>query len=95
MAIVRVYDCPGWSIDQYDQVIEKIGAGGGGLPSGILFHAAGATAGGVRVVEGYESVEIANQFIESKVAPTATELGLPLPQMSGFTVHRAVGLPGA
>lgn len=90
MAVVRIYDMP-WSSDQYDQVIAKLNADGP-PPAGVLHHAAGRTAAGMRVVEIYESAEVADGFIQQRVAPAATGLGLPLPDMSGFTVHRSVGL---
>jgi hypothetical protein len=86
MAIARVFDGKGWTPDQYDALIAKMGLGGKAAP-GVLFHWAAPTEDGMRAVDVYESREAADRVIQEKVGPAAAELGLPLPQISEYEIH--------
>ena len=47
MKVVRVFDCKGWSAEQYDELIRRMDLGGHSAP-GVLFHVAGPTSEGFR-----------------------------------------------
>ena len=89
MAVGVVLDFEGASLDQYDQVIEKMGfsPGGAGAPGG-LFHWVTATNGGIRVTDVWETREQFEQFGQDKIGPLTQEVGLPSPpEITFFEVH--------
>jgi len=86
MQIARIFDGPGWTLEQYDRLIERMELGGHSAP-GVLFHWAAKTEGGVRAVDVYESREAADRLVQEKVGPASAELGLPLPQITELEVH--------
>jgi hypothetical protein len=86
MAIARTFDGPGWTTDQYDQLIAKMDLGGHTAP-GVLFHWASRTADGVRAVDVYESREAADRLAQEKIGPAAAALRLPEPKVSEMEVH--------
>jgi hypothetical protein len=87
MVIARVFDAPGWTVEQYDELIARMELGGHAAP-GVLFNWATATRDGVRVVDVYESREVADRLAQSSVAPLVAELGLTMPAITEFEVHR-------
>jgi len=87
MAIARVFECRGWTPSTYDQVIERMDIGGHSAP-GVLFHWATETADGMRAVDVYRTREDADRVAADKVGPIAQELGLPMPEITEFEVHR-------
>jgi hypothetical protein len=68
MAVLMIHDSPGGTEEQYDAVISLL-SDGKGISSlsdwpvpGILFHAAGPTASGWRVVDVWESEDAFEAF---------------------------------
>jgi hypothetical protein len=78
----------GGNLEQYDQVIEKMGFSpqGEGAPGGF-FHWVTQTDGGLRVVDVWESDEQFNEFAEAKIGPYTQEVGLSEPKIDRYEVH--------
>jgi len=89
MAVVRVFECKGWTAAQYDQLIAGMDLGGRSAP-GVLFHVAGPTDEGFRAVDVYDSVESADRLATEKVMPVAMALGLTPPEVRQFEVHNTL-----
>ena len=85
MAVAVVLDFEGATLDQYDQVIEKMGfsPGGAGAPGG-LFHWVTKTDDGIRVVDVWESREQFQDFADNQIGPHTQEVGLPNPPRVHF-----------
>jgi hypothetical protein len=86
MPIARIFDAPGWTADQYDQLIFRMQLGGHSAP-GVLFHWAARTDSGMKAVDVYETRAAADRLAQEKIGPLVAELGLPMPQISEFDVH--------
>jgi hypothetical protein len=89
MAVAVILEFENTSLEQYDQVVQKMGfsPGGAGAPGGI-FHWVTETNGGIRVTDVWESKEIFEQFAESTIGPLTAEVGIPgPPKVSYAEVH--------
>lgn len=89
MAVGVILEFEGATLDQYDQVIEKMGfsPGGAGAPGG-LFHWVTQTDNGVRVTDVWQDRETFEQFAQEQIGPLSAEVGIPNPpQTSFFDVH--------
>ena len=91
MAIARVFDGQGWTTAQYDELmvrlVAQLGLAPGQPADGVLFHWAGATEGGMRAVDVYESRDAANHLANDAIGPIAGELGLAAPDITEYEVH--------
>ena len=91
---LMVHDAPGGTQEQYDEVVGRL-TDDRGLHSlgdrpvdGILFHAAGPTDNGFRVIGVWESEEAFQRFGEV-IVPLLQEAGMPGgPQL--FELHNFV-----
>ncbi len=74
------------TLDQYDQVIQKMGfhAQGAGAPQGI-FHWVAKTDDGIRIVDVWESKEDYERFAQEQIGPYAAEAGIPAPPEVRYT----------
>ena len=71
-------DFPGGTLEQYDQVIDRMGlTPGGDTPPGALFHWVAATDEGIRVVDVWESQEQFDKFAEEQIGPYSRAVGSP------------------
>ena len=89
MAVAVQIDFPGGTLEQYDQVIEKMGfeKQGAGGPGG-LFHWVRKTDDGIRVIDVWESADAFQAFADAKIGPITQEVGVPgPPQIQMFEVH--------
>jgi hypothetical protein len=89
MAVGVVLEFEGATLDQYDQVIERMGftPGGAGAPGGI-FHWVTATDDGIRVTDVWESREQFERFAEERIGPETAAVGIPSPpQVTFYEVH--------
>jgi hypothetical protein len=88
MAVAVILEFDDATIDQYNQVVGKMGfePGGPGAPGG-LFHWATETDNGFRVTDVWETREQFDQFAEEKIGPYSQEVGLPQPEITFFEVH--------
>ena len=60
----------GATLDQYDQVIEKMGlTPGGSGPSGAISHWVAKTDDGIRVVDVWETREVFDRFAKEQIGP--------------------------
>jgi hypothetical protein len=88
MAIAAVLDFEGATLDQYDQVVKKMGFSPQGKASpGLLFHWVTKTDGGVRVTDVWDTKEQFESFAQEKIGPISAEVGMPEPSMSFLDVH--------
>jgi hypothetical protein len=93
MAVGFILEFPGGTLEQYDQVIEKMQLGGK-TASGGQFHAAGQTADGIRVVDVWDSDEAFQKFADEQIGPITQEMGLPEPKITRIEEHRIGDLRG-
>lgn len=89
MAVGVVLDFDGATLDQYDQVIEKMGLRpqGPGAPGGI-FHWVTKTDNGIRVTDVWETREQFENFAQEQIGPYTQEVGIEAPpEITFYDVH--------
>ncbi|HEX7299574.1 MAG TPA: hypothetical protein VF257_11240 [Solirubrobacteraceae bacterium] len=89
MAVAVVLEFPGATIDQYDEVVRRMGfePGGPGAPGG-LFHWVTQTDDGIRVTDVWQDRETFDKFAEEQIGPMTAEVGVPgPPQLTFYEVH--------
>jgi hypothetical protein len=86
VAVAREFHGSGWTGEQYDDLIAKMGLGGHSAP-GVLFHWAAVTDEGVHAVDVYESQEAADRLVAEHVGPAAAALGLTPPEVTQYEVR--------
>jgi hypothetical protein len=89
MAVGLILDFEGGTLDQYDQVVEKMELGGKTAPGGI-FHWVTKTDSGIRVTDLWESREVFDKFAEEKIGPITAEVGLGPPEITEYEVHNTL-----
>ena len=90
MAVGVIMDFRGATLEQYDQVIEKMDLGGR-VPEGAHFHWVTATDDGFRVTDVWESREAFDAFAEAKIGPLSAEVGVAPPSSTEFfEVHNTL-----
>jgi hypothetical protein len=96
MAIAVQMDFAGATLDQYDQILEKMGyAAKGPGPAGAISHFATTTDSGLRVVDVWQSKEQFEKFAQDHIGPYSAEVGITdPPAMQFFEVHNYL-TPGA
>lgn len=87
MAIATLFEMPGGTKEQYDQVRREVGLTGSQLAPGQLVHFAGPVEGGWQVVNVWESQEAADKFNTEKVNPARQKAGWSQGAMKTFPVH--------
>jgi hypothetical protein len=88
MAVGVVLNFAGGTLDQYDQVVQKMGftPGGAGAPGG-MFHWVTKTDDGFRVTDVWQSREQFERFAEEQIGPHTQDVGLAPPQPTFYEVH--------
>jgi hypothetical protein len=89
MAIGVVMKFKGGTLEQYDQVIEKMGfePTGQGAPAGI-FHWITQTDEGLMVTDVWETQEAFERFAQEQIGPYTAEVGIPgPPEITYYQVH--------
>jgi hypothetical protein len=89
MRIAYLLEWPGVTQEQYDAVVEDLELGGKAAPGGV-FHVAGPTEGGWRVVDVWESPEIFDAFLNTRLGPVLAKNNLNPPQVSAWPVHNTL-----
>jgi hypothetical protein len=79
----------GATLDQYDQVMQKMGLSqGGATPPGAISHWVAETDDGLRVVDVWESQEVFDQFAAEQIGPFTAEVGIEgPPETRVYQVH--------
>ena len=79
----------GATLDQYDQILEKMGlTPGGSTPPGALFHWVAETDDGWHVVDVWESRDAFDRFAQEKIGPYSAEVGIESePEMRFYDIH--------
>lgn len=95
MVVAVIQKFVGATVEQYDQVLEKMGlrAGTAG-PPGQLFHWAAATENGLLITDVWESAEQFQQWAEEKTGPLAASVGVTDPPTVTMHQVHAFLLPG-
>lgn len=86
MAVAVLLEFPAGSLEQYDAVIEEMNLGGKPAPHGI-FHVAGPTESGLRIVDVWDSPEEFEHFAQNKIGPITQKHGIAAPTVSVWPVH--------
>jgi hypothetical protein len=89
VTVAVVMDFEGATLEQYDQVIEKMGfkPGGPGAP-GAYGHWVTKTDTGIRVTDVWETKEKFEAFGQEQIGPFTVAVGLPNPPtLTFFEVH--------
>jgi hypothetical protein len=86
MAVAFVFDGAGVTQAQYEQVVNEVSPEGPGTAPGVIFHIAGPTADGWRVVEVWESEEAMVQFFQGKLSAALQKANIT-GQPDVFPVH--------
>jgi hypothetical protein len=83
--VAVVLDFEGSTLDQYDEVVGKMGfqPGGAGAPGG-LFHWVTETPNGFRVTDVWETREQFEAFADEKIGPLTQEAGITSPPTTTF-----------
>ena len=89
MAIGYIFNNPGQTQEQYDAAVEQLDLAAS-LPEGWIFHAAGPTADGWRVVEVWESQEAADAYFQGELGQVLKNEGVSLGQPDTFTVYNVI-----
>jgi hypothetical protein len=89
MAVAVTMDFPGGTLEQYDEVIGKMGlAPEGSGPPGALFHWVTLTPTGLKVTDVWESRQQFDDFARDQIGPFTAEVGIPgPPEMTFHEVH--------
>ena len=79
----------GATLEQYDQVIEKMGLKPGGpTPPGAISHWVAKTEDGIRVVDVWETKEQFERFAQEQIGPYSREAGVEQePETRFYDVH--------
>ncbi|MCA1644885.1 MAG: hypothetical protein LC797_05225 [Chloroflexi bacterium] len=92
MAVAVVLEFQDGTLEQYDEVISKMGfsPGGPGSPGG-LFHWVTKTDSGLRVTDVWDSRQAFDKFAQEKIGPITAEVGIPEPPKATFyEVHNYI-----
>jgi hypothetical protein len=89
MAVAIELNFRGATLEQYDQVVERMGlTAGGATPPGALFHWVTKTDEGLRVVDVWETKEQFDRFAQEQIGPLTREVGIEgEPEIRTVDVH--------
>jgi hypothetical protein len=77
MAVAIEMRFPNATLDQYNQILGKMGLEpGGGTPPGAIFHWCAQDGDGLRIVDVWESREVFDRFAQEQIGPYSAEAGI-------------------
>jgi len=85
MSVAIILDFARGTREQYDAIVERMDLGGRMTPGG-LFHAAGPTAEGWRVVDVWDELVQFERFADDKIKPLSADAGLAPPAIDVMRV---------
>jgi hypothetical protein len=88
--VMMTVEVPRGTTDLYDGINERMGIGPERMPEGLIAHQAGATDGGLLIVDVWESQEAFDRFFREQAGPVLQEMGVPQMQPRFFRVHNLV-----
>ncbi len=93
MAVAIEMNFAGATLDQYDQVMKKMGLSPEAPPpDGAIFHWVAATDDGIHVVDVWETREQFDRFAQEQIGPYTREVGIESePEMRFYDVHNRLG----
>lgn len=96
MAVAVIMEFEGATLEQYDQVIGKMGLTPGGPgPAGSLGHWVAVTDDGILVTDLWQTKELYDTFAKEQIGPFSAEVGVPAPpKVTYMDVHNYF-TPGA
>lgn len=94
MAIAIIVDFPDGTIDQYEQVVERMQLDGRMAPGGLA-HAAGPYEGGLRVIDVWEDLGAFQRFAEEQIKPNVDAVGMGPMEMRTVDVAETKPASGA
>jgi hypothetical protein len=86
MSIAAVFDVPGMTQAQYEQVIRDLDERGASSPDGRMAHVGAAKPGGWWVVDVWESTEHLNRFVPV-LMPVLSGAGVTPPTPTILPIH--------
>jgi len=89
MAVMAVFEAPGMTAGQYDEVIRKLDEAGAGKPDGRLYHVATQRGNGWFVIDVWESPEKLQSFA-SILMPLLQGVGVTPPQPELLPAHNII-----
>lgn len=95
MAVGVILEFDGATLEQYDELLGKMGLTpkGEGAPGG-LFHWAAKKDGGLIISDCWESAEIFQKFAEERIGPLSAEVGITAPPtVTIYEVHNYLTTP--
>jgi len=96
MAVAVVMDFKGATLEQYDEVIEKMGLQPEGAgPPGALSHWVTRTSEGIRVTDVWQSREQYDDFAQNQIGPFSAEAGITEPPEVAFHEVHNYFTPGS
>ena len=89
MAVAVVMSFEGATLEQYDQVLEKMGLEHQGAgPPGALFHWVTSTDEGMLITDVWEDQETFERFAKDQIGPYSAEVGIEKePKTAIYEVH--------
>lgn len=92
MAICRIYEARGGSIEDYEGINQQLQSklGENYAPDGAQLHIAGIGDGVLRVIEVWESHEHVERFVQEHLGQLMQESDLPQPEITEFEVHNTL-----
>jgi hypothetical protein len=83
MAVAVEMSLPGVTLDQYHQIIQRLGAQNEGPhpDPGCLFHWAAAEGDNLRVTDVWSSQDQWERYAQERIAPLSDEVGIAMPEV--------------
>ena len=93
MAVAVEMNFRGATMEQYDQILQKMGlTPAGKTPPEAISHWVAKTDDGMRVVDVWESREAYDSYAQEKIGPYSAEVGITEPPETRFyEVHNHLG----
>lgn len=89
MAIGIIFDVPGGTQQQYDQIMIELNLSEKPA-SGLISHNAGPSENGWRVVDIWDSQTSFDNFFNTRLGTAIKNSGIPQPSVATFSVYNSI-----